>query len=113
MPLYRDSEGQEPNVTVGLLDTLDAEFDRTTTPEDFAAYVYALLGGQSYTRRYWNELEIPGPRVPITQDGELFAETVNLGRQLIWLHTYAERFRGEGRGKRCTCRSSAMYGSRV
>ena len=98
MPLYRDSEGHEPNVTVGLLDALGAEYDRTTTPEDLAAYVYALLGGQSYTRRFWNELETPGPRVPITKDGELFAEAAALGRRLIWLHTYAERFRGDDRG---------------
>ena len=98
MPLYRDSEGHEPNVTVGLLDALGAEYDRTTTPEDLAAYVYALLGGQSYTRRFWNELETPGPRVPITKDDELFAEAVALGRRLIWLHTYAERFRGDDRG---------------
>ena len=98
MPLYRDSEGHEPNVTVGLLDALGAEYDRTTTPEDLAAYVYALLGGQSYTRRFWNELETPGPRVPITKDGELFAEAAALGRRLIWFHTYAERFRGDDRG---------------
>ena len=66
--------------------------------EDLAAYVYAVLGGQSYTRRFWNELETPGPRVPLTKDGVTFGETAKLGRKLIWLHTYAERFRGEGRG---------------
>jgi hypothetical protein len=66
--------------------------------KDLAAYVYALLGGQSYTQRFWNELETPGPRVPVTKDGELFGKAVALGRRLIWLHTYAEWFRGEDRG---------------
>ena len=98
MPLYRDPDGREPNVTGGLLDTLSAEYGQTVAAEDLAAYVYALLAGQSYTRRFWNELETPGPRVPITKDGLLFAEASALGRRLIWLHTYAERFRGAGRG---------------
>ena len=62
MPLYRDPDGKEPNVTGGLLDTLSTEYGRTVAAEDLAAYVYALLGGQSYTRRFWNELETPGPR---------------------------------------------------
>ena len=96
MPLYRDREGKEPNVTGGLLDTLGAQYGEKPTAEDLAAYVYALLGGQSYARRFWNELETPGPRVPVTKDGALFAKAAALGRRLIWLHTYAERFRGDG-----------------
>ncbi|MGR3545523.1 MAG: type ISP restriction/modification enzyme [Roseovarius sp.] len=97
-PLYRDAAGTEPNVTAGLLDALGAEYGTTPDAEDLAAYVYALLGGQSYTRRFWNELETPGPRVPLTKDGKTFAEAAKLGRKLIWLHTYAERFRGTDRG---------------
>ena len=98
IPLYRDASGKEPNVTRGLLDFLGAEYGFTLAAEDLAAYVYALLGGQSYTKRCWNELETPGPRVPITKDGSTFAEAVQLGRKLIWLHTYAERFRGDDCG---------------
>jgi predicted helicase len=98
LPLYRDAAGTEPNITGGLLDALGKGYDSTPLAEDLAAYVYAVLGGQSYTRRFWNELETPGPRVPLTKDAETFAEAAKLGRQLIWLHTYAERFRGEDRG---------------
>jgi hypothetical protein len=92
VPIYRNAAGTEPNVTGGLLDTLGKEYGATPSAEDLAAYVYAVLGGQSYTRRFWNELETPGPRVPLTKDGEAFAEAAKLGRRLIWLHTYAERF---------------------
>jgi predicted helicase len=99
IPLYRDAAGTEPNVTDGLLDVLGKEYGDTPTAEDLAAYVYAALGGQSYTRRFWNELETPGPRVPLTKDGKTFAEAAKLGRKLIWLHTYAERFQGEDRGE--------------
>jgi len=98
IPLYRDATGTDPNVTAGLLDMLGKAYGDTPTAEDVAAYVYAILGGQSYTRRFWNELETPGPRVPLTKDAALFAAAAKLGRRLIWLHTYAQRFQGEGRG---------------
>ena len=98
MPLYRDRVGKEPNITHGLLETLGLQYGKTPTSEDLAAYIYALLGGQSYTQRFWNELEKPGPRVPITKDGAIFFDVAALGRQLIWFHTYAERFRDNDRG---------------
>lgn len=97
IPLYRDAAGTEPNVTLGLLDAMGAEHGCTPQAEDFAAYVYAILGGQSYTNRFWNELETPGVRVPLTKDSAIFAEAARLGRRLVWLHTYSERFRSEGR----------------
>jgi hypothetical protein len=98
IPLYRDPEGTSPNVTAGLIAALEKQYDAVVTPEDLAAYVYAALGGQSYTRRFWNELETPGPRVPLTKATEIFAETALLGRKLIWLHTYAERYRDDDQG---------------
>lgn len=98
IPLYRDAAGTDPNVTGGLLKALGNAYSTVPSAEDLAAYVYAVLGGQSYTRRFWNELETPGPRIPITKDALLFAEAAALGRRLIWLHTYAERFRNADRG---------------
>jgi hypothetical protein len=102
IPLYRDAAGTEPNVTAGLLAVLGTVYGIAPSAEDLAAYVYAVLGGQSYTRRFWNELETPGPHVPITRDRQLFLDTAALGRKLIWLHTYAERFRGPGQGDEIT-----------
>ncbi|MCA0256141.1 MAG: N-6 DNA methylase [Proteobacteria bacterium] len=98
IPLYRDAAGTEPNVTGGLLAALASVYGSAPTAEDVAAYVYAILGGQSYTRRFWNELETPGPHVPITKDGKIFADTAKLGRKLIWLHTYAARFQDVNQG---------------
>ncbi len=99
IPLYRNAAGTEPNVTRGLLVALGKQYSSPPSAEDLAAYVYAILGGQSYTRRFWSELETPGPHVPLTKNGETFAQAAELGRKLIWLHTYAGRFRGEGRGE--------------
>ena len=94
-PLWRDADATDPNVTLGLLDQLSVTYGAQVTPEDLVAYVYALLGGQSYTTRFWNELETPGPRVPITKECGRFFAAVELGRRLIWLHTYGERFQPE------------------
>ena len=98
IPLYRDPAATEPNVTAGLLAALGKEHGSIPSAEDVAAYVYALLGGQSYTKRFWNELETPSPRVPMTKDGAAFADAVKLGRKLIWLHTYAARFQDANQG---------------
>lgn len=98
LPLYRDAAGAVPNVTAGLLEQLGTAHGNVPSAEDLAAYVYAVLGGPSYARQFWNELETPGPRVPLTKDGLIFADAVKLGRKLIWLHTYAQRFQGPGRG---------------
>lgn len=93
VPLYRDAEGTIPNVTSGLCEVLETAHGTAVTAEDLAAYVYAILGGQTYTERFWNELQTPEPRVPLTKSGKSFAKAAKLGRKLIWLHTYAERFR--------------------
>ncbi len=41
----------------------------------------------------------PGLRVPLTADAKLFAEAVALGSEVIWLHTYGERFTDEKAGR--------------
>jgi hypothetical protein len=91
MPLYRDPDAKVPNITLGFLDQLSKAYGFAVAPEDLASYIYALLGGQSYTQRFWNELETRGPRVPITKDGPRFQKIAELGRRLVWLHTYGER----------------------
>jgi len=92
MPLWRNAEATEPNVTLGLIELLRAIFGSVVSPEDLFAYAYAVLGGTSYTERFADELSIPGPRLPLTKDGDVFRRGVGLGRRLIALHTYGERF---------------------
>ena len=98
-PLYRDKDAKEPNITPGLLDLLSKQYNTDITAEDLAAYVYALLGGQSYTKVFWDELETPGAHIPITKDAGLFQKTSELGKRLIWLHTYAQRFKDKKQGR--------------
>jgi hypothetical protein len=46
----------------------------------------------AFTTRFAADLIRPGLRVPLTADRQLFNEAVALGREVIWLHCYGERF---------------------
>ncbi len=98
LPLYRDVEATEPNITKGLLDLLSATYGFDVSPEDLVGYVYALLAGQSYSQRFWNELATPEPRVPITKDVGLFKTACAMGQRLLWLQTYAAKMQSGTRG---------------
>lgn len=103
LPLYRDAEARQPNLTRGLQKLLQQRLGiDPPSPEDVAAYVYALLSATRYQQRFAEPLKTPGPRVPMTADTALWSEAVSLGRELLWLHTWAERFNDPqaGRGRR-------------
>jgi hypothetical protein len=55
------------------------------------AYIACVTAHGAYTRRFANELRTPGIRVPITLDADLWAKAVEVGRRVIWLHTFGER----------------------
>lgn len=104
IPLYRDKKGKEPNLTRGLLEFLEGTYGFPVGAEDFLAYVYALLAHPGYTARFAAEVQTPPPRVPITKDGWLFRLAVRLGKRLLCLHTYGERF-----GNRCRLNGQARW----
>lgn len=91
-PLWRNPAASEPNITHGVLDTLQGSYGRSVAPEDLFAYCYALLSTPEYVQTFWDELTIPGPRIPITKDAKLFDEAAALGKELVWLHSYGERW---------------------
>jgi hypothetical protein len=107
IPLWRDPDGTNPNVTSGILGVLTSVVGTKVSPEDLLAYCYALLAAPEYVERFSEELTNPGPRVPLTKEPRLFRNSVQLGRQLIRLHTYGESF-NDGRAEllqgraRCT-----------
>lgn len=96
IPLYRDAAAREPNVTRGLVEAVARALSAPVTPEDLFAYCYAVLSAPGYVATFSEELTIPGPRIPITKEPKLFRKAVELGRKLIWLHTYGERMRPDG-----------------
>jgi hypothetical protein len=91
-PLWRDDLGTTVNLAPGLLRLLRERLGARVDPPDGLAYLAAILSAPAFTARFARELEVPGLRVPLTADPALFAEAVALGRRVVWLHTYGERF---------------------
>lgn len=98
IPLYRDAAATEPNVTGGLLERIGEAHGEPVSAERLFAYAYGILAQRAYVERFWDELEQPPPRLPITKDDALFARVADLGERLLHLHTYGERCTGDGRG---------------
>jgi hypothetical protein len=113
VPLWRDSAAAQPNVTAGILEHLSCVYGCEVNPEDLLAYCYTLLASPSYVQRFSEELTIPGPRLPLTRDGKLFARIAAAGRRLIWLHTYGARFRPAGERNGVVPRGTARNTRRI
>ncbi len=99
IPLWLDSESDSANITSGLLETLSAALGIVVDPESLFAYCYAMLATPGYVLEFWDELTIPGPRVPLTKDSALFTAVVEIGRHLLWLHTFGQRYIPPGNRK--------------
>jgi Type ISP C-terminal specificity domain len=96
IPLYRDSDATEANVTKNVLPILSREFGFDVSAEDLCCYCYCILSSPAYVDEFSEELTHPGPRIPITKDSELFRRAVDMGQRLICLHTFGDRFMTEG-----------------
>ncbi|WP_041312377.1 type ISP restriction/modification enzyme [Mycobacterium sp. JS623] len=52
----------------------------------------AVTAHPGYTRLFEVELETPGIRIPLTKDATLWAESVKLGKKVIWTQTFGRAF---------------------
>jgi predicted helicase len=92
LPLYRDAAGTIPNIAPRLLDHLQQALAREVRAEDLVAYIAAVVAHPGYTRRFRDGLVIPGIRVPLSADQKLWNQAIQLGHQVIMLHTFATRY---------------------
>ncbi|MGH6992933.1 MAG: type ISP restriction/modification enzyme [Caulobacteraceae bacterium] len=95
-PLWADAAATRPNVSPVFLSALSLAYGREIAPEEAIAYFAAIAAHPGYVDRFRTHLKQPGLRIPLTADRALFEEAVALGREVIWLHTFGERF-AEGR----------------
>jgi hypothetical protein len=95
-PLWRDAGATLPNVPDATENALALNYGHPVPAEDLMAYIAAVAAHPSYTARFQHDLRRPGLRIPVTADGALFAEAAALGREVIWLHTFGERFADPG-----------------
>ena len=92
IPLWRDAEAGHPNITAGLAEHIGKVHSTSIAAEQLFAYAYGILAQPDYVHRFWEELELPPPRLPITKNATLFQRVAEHGARLLYLHTYGERF---------------------
>lgn len=93
--LWKNAAATESNISPAVVALLTKAFGAPVNPVDVFAYVAALLAHPAYTASFAEDLVRPGLRVPLTADVALFAEAAKLGREVIRLHTFGERFAAE------------------
>ena len=91
-PLWRNAEATVSNIKPALLATLAMLFGRPVSPEDVMAYIAAVMAHPTFTARFQKDLVRPGLRLPVSASADLFGQAVAIGREVVWLHTYGERF---------------------
>jgi len=91
-PLWQDRATSQSNIKPALLVYLAKIYGYAVKAEDVMAYIAAVMAHPAFTARFQSDLIQPGLRIPVTADAKLFAEAVALGKELIWLHCYGERF---------------------
>lgn len=92
LPLYRNAGATVANITPGLLQFLTATLRHSVTASQLLAYLAAVAAHPGYTHRFSADLRTPGIRVPLTRDITFWTDAVRLGQQVIWLHSYGERY---------------------
>lgn len=93
--LWKDRAATESNVSPAVVTAFTKAFGAPIDPVDVFAYVAALLAHPAYTTTFAADLVRPGLRVPLTASAALFDEAAKLGREVIRLHTFGERFATE------------------
>jgi hypothetical protein len=98
-PLWRNGADPQPNVAPKLLELLTTKYKTPVAAEDFLAYLAGVAANPAYTARFQSDLAQPGLRIPLTAQPKLFAKALELGRRVIWLHTFGERFADRKAGR--------------
>jgi hypothetical protein len=91
-PLWADAKATQANIRPAALELLAESYGAPVSAEDIFAYIAAVMAHPAFTARFAKDLLRPGLRVPLTAEAKLFAEAVALGREVVWLHCYGERF---------------------
>jgi len=91
LPLYAGTDTSIPNLAPGLLTVLSIRLNFEVTAEEFLSYVAAVTSHSAFTERFAEDLRTPGIRVPLTADAGVWADAVELGQQVLWLHTRGQR----------------------
>lgn len=98
-PLWADAKATKPNIKPALTAALTSYYDQPVSAADVMTYIAAVAAHPGYPARFADDLTQPGLRIPFTADAGLFTEAVELGRRVVWLHTFGERFTDAADGR--------------
>lgn len=90
LPIYHPNG--RPNTAPGLLEALADALAAEVQVEDLAAYVAAITGHPGFVSCFDAELQTPGLRVPLTSDPDLWKAAVEIGKRVLWLHSFGANF---------------------
>ncbi len=91
-PLWSDAAAKTPNVSPSVIGHLSTLYGQAVSADDFFAYIAAIAAHPEYTSMFGPDLIQPSLRIPITANADLFIEGATLGKTVIWLHTFGERY---------------------
>ena len=91
-PLWANAEATRPNLHPALLAHVSTIYGRPVSAEDLFAYIAAVAAHPAYIESFRKDLATPGLRIPLTADAATFADATALGRRVVWLHSFGERF---------------------
>ena len=84
--LYNDQPVRKPNFTKEFTEYIRSRYKSQPTPEQILGYIYAVLHSPTYRTKYIEFLKIDFPRVPFTEDEEMFYKLSEAGWELIQHH---------------------------
>ncbi|NCO28948.1 MAG: DNA methyltransferase, partial [Caldiserica bacterium] len=77
---------KSPNINPELFDKLSQSYGKKPMPEEIFYYIYAVLYSNTYRTKYAEFLKIDFPRIPFTNDYDVFVKMSALGKRLTLLH---------------------------
>jgi hypothetical protein len=98
-PLWLDADASQSNVRPAFINFLVQKYDAHIKTEDIVAYIMAVAAHSAFIARFRQDLSTPGLRIPITTDKRVFSEVAELGRNVIWLHTFGDRMVDPKKGR--------------
>jgi hypothetical protein len=99
IPLWGNSVATTSNIRPDLLSHLAQRYGFSVSAEDLVAYIAAIAAHPAFTVRFRGDLSTPGLRIPLTADATTFKQAAELGRTVIWLHTFGERMGDPKKGR--------------
>jgi len=86
--LFDNTEGRKLNFTDKFKGFINETYQNIFTAEEIFYYIYAVLYSTTYREKYLEFLKIDFPKIPFTNDFEIFKTLSTFGKQLVNAHTF-------------------------